>query len=271
MLAELRERAQDSYPAAVVRRFFELELLDRSFAIAAQLFVAMLPLIIVIVSVTLDPDSDFIPSQISDRFGLEGAADVSVRQLFTAPGPERAISWLAVIMSLLSAFSLSRRLSRTYGLIFGLPSLRRNQLWRGVAWIALQILLFGLGSELRAFRRDEGDILATLAGIVLLLVWFFGDMLAVKLLIPSIPRRLLVPTALLGSAGSLAVGAWAAVFMPHTFSTQAEQFGPIGVTFALFTLLLAVTLVIVIAPLLVAVWDQRKSGAVVRPPSDDDD
>jgi hypothetical protein len=86
----------------------------------------MLPLIIVIVSVTLDPDSDFIPSQISDRFGLEGAADVSVRQLFTAPGPERAISWLAVIMSLLSAFSLSRRLSRTYGLIFGLPSLRHS-------------------------------------------------------------------------------------------------------------------------------------------------
>jgi len=271
MIADLRARALDSYPAAVIRRFFELELIDRSFGIAAQLFVAMLPLIIVVVSVTLDPNSDFIPSQISDRFGLEGAADTSVRALFSAPGPERAISWLAVVMSLLSAFSLSRRLSRTYGLIFGLPPLRRNQLWRGVAWIALQIALFGFGSELRTFRREEGDVLAILAGILLLVVWFFGDIVAVKLLVPSIPRRLLVPTALLGSAGSLAVSGWAAVFMPRTFSTQAEQFGPIGVTFALFTLLLAVTLVIVIAPLMVAVWDHRKTGKAELPSSVDGD
>lgn len=271
MLAELRERAIDSYPAAVIRRFFELELLDRSFAIAAQLFVAMLPLIIVVVSVAVDPSSDFIPSQISDRFGLEGAADLSVRQLFSAPGPERAISWLAVVMSLLSAFSLSRRLSRTYGLIFGLPALRRNQLWRGVAWIGLQIVLFGLASELRTVRREEGDLLATLIGIVLLVVWFLGDLLAVKLLVPSITRRLLIPTALLGSAGSVALSGWSAVFMPHTFSSQAEQFGPIGVTFALFTLLLAVTSVIVIAPLLVAVWVQRKSGVAAPPPLDEDD
>lgn len=271
MIADLRERALDSYPVAVVRRFLELELIDRSFGIAAQLFVAMLPLIIVVVSVTLDPNSDFIPSQISDRFGLEGAADISVRALFSAPGPEHAISWLAIIMSLLSAFSLSRRLSRTYGMIFGLPSLRRNQLWRGAVWIALQIALFGLGSELRTFRREEGDVLATLAGILLLVIWFLGDMLAVKLLVPTISRRLLVPTALLGSLGSLGVSAWAAIFMPRTFSTQAEQFGPIGVTFALFTLLLAVTLVIVIAPLMVAVWDHRRTGAVERMPSEEAD
>jgi len=270
VIAEVRERVLDSYPAAVFRRFLELELLDRSFGIAAQLFVAMLPLIIVVVSVTLDPNSDFIPSQISERFGLVGAADTSVRALFSAPGPERAISWLAVVMSLLSAFSLSRRLSRTYGLIFGLPSLRRNQLWRGVAWIGLQILLFGLASELRTFRREEGDVLATLAGLLLLLVWFVGDLAAVKLLVPSIPRSLLIPTAALGSAGSLAVGAWAAVFMPHTFSTQAEQFGPIGVTFALFTLLLAVTLVIVLAPLMVAVWFHRWAGLTELPPPEDD-
>jgi hypothetical protein len=270
VLSRLRDRARDSYPAAVVRRFFELELLDRSFGLAAQVFVALLPLIIVIVSVMLDPNSDFIPSQISERFGLAGAADSAVRMLFSAPGPERAISWLAVVVSLLSAFSLSRRLSRTYGMIFGLPSLRRNQLWRGIAWIVLQMLLFGLASELRSVRRDEGDLLAMLAGIVLLVVWFFGDMAGVKLLVPSISRRLLVPTALLGSVGSLALSVWSAAFMPRTFSAQAEQFGPIGVTFALFTLILAATLVIVVAPLMVAVWDHRRSGAPELPPTDDD-
>jgi hypothetical protein len=260
-VADLKAYALDSYPAAVIRRFFELELLDRAFGLAAQLFVALLPLIIVIVSITVDPESDFIPNQISERFGLAGAADSAVKALFSAPGPVRAISWLAIVMSFLSAFSLSRRLSRTYGMIFGLPSLGRSELWRGVAWIFLQIVLFILASLLRDLRREEGDVITTLLGVVLMVVWFFGDVAGVKLLVPSIPRRLLFPTALLGSLGSVLLSVWSAIFMPRTFSDQALQFGPIGVTFALFTLLLAATVVTLIAPLLVAVWDQRRNGS----------
>jgi len=269
-LALFRELALDSYPTAVIRRFFELELLDRTFGLAAQLFVAMLPLIIVVVSVTLDPNSDFIPTQISERFGLYGAADSAVKALFNAPADVQAISWLAIVMSLLSAFSLSRRLSRTYGMIFGIPSLRRTELWRGLVWIGLQIVLIVLASQLRDVRREQGDLLAGLAGIVLLIVWFLGGLAGVKLLVPSIRRGLLVPTAILGSLGSLGLAAWSAIFMPKAFSDQALQFGPIGVTFALFTLLLGATLVILIAPLLVAVWDQRRNGIAELPVIEDD-
>lgn len=269
-VALFRELALDSYPTAVIRRFFELELLDRTFGLAAQLFVAMLPLIIVVVSVTLDPNSDFIPTQISERFGLYGAADSAVKALFNAPADVQAISWLAIVMSLLSAFSLSRRLSRTYGMIFGIPSLRRTELWRGLVWIGLQIVLIVLASQLRDVRREQGDLLAGLAGIVLLIAWFLGGLAGVKLLVPSIRRGLLVPTAILGSLGSLGLAAWSAVFMPKAFSDQALQFGPIGVTFALFTLLLGATLVILMAPLSVAVWDQRRNGIAELPVIEDD-
>lgn len=120
-------------------------------------------------------------------------------------------------------------------MIFGLPSLTRNQPWRGVAWIALQIALVTLASELRSVRRDEGDNLA----------------------------------ALLASAGSLGLSVWAGIVMPRAFSAKAEQFGPIGVTFALFTLILAATLVIVIAPLMVAVGEHRRDGIAELPAEGD--
>ncbi|MHB1067067.1 MAG: hypothetical protein ACYC2Z_06530 [Candidatus Nanopelagicales bacterium] len=258
--ARLREWALASYPAAVVRRFFDLELLDRSFGLAAQAFVALLPLLIVAVSVVLNSDGDVLATQITNRFGLSGAADVAVHALFRSEAAVRTISWLAVAMSVLSAFSLARRLSRTYARIFDLPSLRRSQLWRGVVWIAVQITLFSLASELRAIRRESGLVLAALAVVAILLLWFAADIAGLRLLVPTIPGSLLVPSAVLSGVGRAGLTAWATLYMPRLLTEHAEQFGPIGVTFALFTLILAGVLVLLIAPLLVAVWAQRREA-----------
>lgn len=261
---DIKDRILTSYPADVVRRFFELELLDRSFGLAAQAFVSMLPLLIVVVSVFVGGNQDVLAVQMSDRFGLAGAAAEAVRALFRSSTTVATISWLAVVMSTLSAFALSRRLSRVYAAIFGLPSLARNQLWRGLVWIALQLVLFAAASQLRAVRRDSGLVIAFIAITVLVIVWFLGDMVGLRLLVPSIPRRLLVPSALLGGIGRVGLTVWSAIYMPRSLSSQAEQFGPIGVTFALFTLILAGVFVYLSAPLLVSVWFRRRETA--KPP-----
>ncbi len=265
-MESLKDRVLSSYPADVVRRFFELELLDRSFGLAAQAFVSLLPLLIVVVSVFVGGNEDVVADQMSDRFGLAGAAAEAVRALFRASSVTVTISWLAVVMSALSAFSLSRRLSRVYASIFGLPSLARSQLWRGLVWIALQLVLFAAASELRSVRRDNGVGIAALAIVVLLAVWFFGDMAGLRLLVPTLPRRFLVPSAVLGGIGRVGLTVWSAIYMPRSLTSQAEQFGPIGVTFALFTLILAGVFVYLGAPLLVSVWFRRRDG--VTPPAD---
>lgn len=266
MLADLIRWVQDSYPYAVVRRFLDLELLDRSFGLAAQVFVALLPLIIVVVAVFAADDGQVIAEQMVDRFGLAGAADAAVRALFTTPGAGIAVSWLAIAMILLSAFSLSRRISRVYGSIFGMPSLQRSQLWRAFAWIAVQVALFSAVSFLRQVNRDFGPVISVLAIVTLLGVWFLGDVLGYRLLVPTVPRYLLVPTAIVSMVGRGGVGVWSAIYMPATLSEQAEQFGPIGVTFSLFTLILAGVIVNLAAPVIVTVWDERRRGAPERPP-----
>lgn len=266
-MGNLLEWLKRSYPFAVARRFFELELLDRSFALSAQVFVALLPIVIVIVSLFAVDGAAVVADQIIERLGLVGAATAAVRTLFSSPDGEMAISWFAILLSLISAFSLSRRLARAYAAIFGLPPLPRGQSWRGLVWIGLQVIVLLGASYLRAIYRDYGWFASTLAVIALLALWFGADYAGYRLLVPALRRATLIPAAAMGVVGHIGLSAWAAIYMPATLSNQALQFGPIGVTFSLFTFFLAAVVVILVAPLLVVVWQDRRAGIVREAPT----
>jgi hypothetical protein len=256
----LRERALASYPAAVVKRFFELEILDRSFGLAAQAFVALLPLVIIVVSAFLADGSEVIANSLGDRFGLDDAARGAVRVLFDHPGAA-TLSWLAVVVSLLSAFSLSRRLARVYAAIFEVTPLPRSKSWHGLVWILLQLTLFVVASMLRDVRAASGPLLAGLAVVGLLMLWFVADVAGLRLLVPRAPRHLIAASAVVSSLGRAGLAVWAYVYVPRSLSAQAEQYGPIGVTFAIFTYILAGVLVYLLAPLIVTTWTTWRSGS----------
>ena len=245
--------ARASYPAAVARRFFELELLDRSFALAAQAFVALLPIVILAVSAFVTDSAVTITNSIGDRFGLDDAARSAVRVLFEHPG-RATVSWLAILISLISAFSLSRRLARAYAAIFGVAPLPRRKSWHGLAWIALQVSLIIVASMLRELREGNGVGWAILAAAGLLVLWFVADVAGLRLLVPLAPVRLVVASALVSSGGRAVLAVWSFAYMPRSLSGQAEQYGPIGLTFAIFTYLLAGAIVYLVAPLLVTTW-----------------
>jgi membrane protein len=253
VVARTRGWFEASYPGAVVHRFFGLELLDRSFALAAQAFVALLPLVIVVVSAFVTDSAETISDSIGDRFGLDNAARAALRVLFEHPGTA-AISWLAILISLLSAFSLSRRLARTYAVIFEVAPLPRSKSWHGLVWIVLQMTLFVGASMLRDLREGNGAFWAVVGVLGLLVLWWAADVAGLRLLVPSAPRRLMVVSAVVSSLGRVCIAAWAAIYMPASLSKQAAQFGPIGVTFAIFTYILVGVLAYLIAPLLVTTW-----------------
>jgi membrane protein len=256
----MREWLLASYPAAVIRRFFELELLDRAFGLAAQAFVALLPLVIVIVSVFVEDTGEVISEQIGTRFGLDDAARTAIRGLFAESDDVKVVSWLAIAITAISAFSLARRLSRVFARIFDVPPLQRSESWRGLVWIGLQMAMFVAASTLRDIRSGSGVVAATLAVVTLIAVWFGADYAGLRLLVPSASRRLTVASAMVSSVGRVGLSAWAAIYFPPSLSDQAAQFGPIGVTFAIFTYILAGVLVYVTAPLLVTTWVQWRAG-----------
>lgn len=255
----IRDAVQASYPMAVVRRFIDLELLDRSFGLAAQAFVALLPLVIVTVSLFVADSGDTIANAIGNRFGLETAAQVALRALFSHP-TAATISWLAVAVSFLSAFSLSRRLARVYASIFGVPPLPRRKNWHGLVWIGLQVALLVLASMLRDLRTESGVVLATVAVVALLLLWFVADMAGLLLLVPAASRRLMMSSAVLSSLGRAGMAIYSFTYLSRSLDRQAQQYGPIGVTFGIFTYLLVAALVYVGAPLLATTWQSWREG-----------
>jgi hypothetical protein len=254
LIATVRGWVVESYPYAVVRRFLELELLERSVALAAQAFIALLPIVILVVSLFVTDVGATISEQFGDRLGLDSITTAAIEALFSENVGRRTISWLAVIMILVSAFSLARRLARVYANVFELPPLKRSENWRGLVWIVLQVVMMLLASTLKQVRDDRGWLLFVAAGIALVAVWFGTDMASLRLLVPSAATRLVVASAVVSTVGRIFVGVWTAVYFARSLSDQAQQYGPIGVTFALYTYLLVAVIVYVGSPLLVTTW-----------------
>jgi tellurite resistance protein TehA-like permease len=127
-------------------------------------------------------------------------------------------------------------------------------------WIGLQVVLLVLASMLRDLRMESGLPLATAAVVALMVLWFAADMAGLLLLVPAASRRLMAASAVLSSLGRLGMAAWSYLYLSRSLERQAEQYGPIGVTFGIFTYLLVAALVYVGAPLLVTSWQSWREG-----------
>jgi membrane protein len=145
----------------LVARIGQLELLDRSYTLAAQSFVALLPLILAIAAAFTSPGSNLVAQELVSRFGLVGAAARSVQDLIVVQ--MEGIYWTGLILTIYAAFTLSKRASRAYNAIWGTPQLPIRDQWRSIVWVVVQVGMILLVTELRDLARESGPALAILA------------------------------------------------------------------------------------------------------------
>ncbi len=250
-----------SYPWAVWERLVEVRFLDRALVIAAQEFVAVLPLVIILSSLLASDDSLAVANSIIDRFGLSGAAVLSVRALFAVPGDaQSSANVLGLAVVLFSALSLSRRVRATYEAAFRLAP-RRGGILSGFGWVGLQVVALVVGGWLRGFT-GHGPVVLVLVVAGLLLLWGWLTLLSARLLLADrVDRARLLPLVVATTVGLVLVNVYSAVWLPHTLSREASTFGPIGVAFTIFSWLLAIGFAIVVGAVLGAVWSERRLGA----------
>jgi uncharacterized BrkB/YihY/UPF0761 family membrane protein len=242
---------------AEVRR---VELLDRSYTVAASAFVALLPLTLVITGIFSSNAADSpVAQQLIDRLGLEGTAASAVRILIT--GGNLGLYPLGLVIVLYSAFSLSRRVARAYCVIWQVPQLPLGQQWRGLVWILVQVALLWSIAALRDAATTVGAALSLVVLVAAVTCWFVAEAASQHLLtMGRIPWRRLRLAAAFVAVGRLLMSAWFTVYMAGSLSRQAEQYGPIGVVFALFTGLFVVAAVILGGTLLAAVLTEPRNG-----------
>jgi membrane protein len=242
--------------------FVGLQGFDRAVALAGQAFTALIPLLIVYSAVVSDATGRDFADSLIRVFELDGSSAATLEQaIASANDVESQVSALGTALLVGSALSFTRALQRLYQLAFDERSLGLRAAKWGLIWLAIIIAILTLRPVILGAVHG-------LALLILSLAFAAGLWLCTPyvLLARRVPWRRLVPTALLTAVGMTGLEVCSAIWMPHTVSASAEQFGAIGVAFALLSWLVGAGLVLVVAAAGGAAIDERLAARRDHPP-----
>ena len=223
-----------------VEPLLRFNFIDRSLALGAQAFGAVIPLLIVIEAA--QPGKTSLADDLIDRFNLTGAAADSLRAAFATPTDQVTTTALSVLLLVVSTLSFTRRLQRLYEESWSLQGRGVRGTGWGLAWIAVFAVYLSLHPALDGLFSGLTSVLLSLAGAL-----FVGLFTPYLLLGRRIEWHRLLLQASLTAVGLTALGAWTAVYMPKAIGSSAGAYGAIGVAFALLTWLWGLGIVLVIA------------------------
>lgn len=241
---------------ARVRRFLSelarVELIDRSLALGAQMLLAIIPLLMVVGAfLPQDWGSDLL-AQVRDTIGVKDDVMEPLREAaLNDPATQPEVGLLSLVVALASATSFSRAMQRMYARAWDLPTFKGLRAVRGsVVWLLGWVAMLQITALL--VRSMTGVPLTGLFRIAVQLVantllWWWSARL---LLGGRVSWRNLLPGALLTGLLVVALGQLSSLFMPRFARTNLEQFGPLGVVFAIASWLVLFGGVLVVATVL---------------------
>jgi membrane protein len=239
---------------ASLRRFLDVEGTLQATVLAAQAFTSLIPFLVV--GAAFGPGDSDLSERIVDRFDLHGSAARSVEQLFNDSGQvESAVTWVSVIILILSALSFTRALQRMYQRAYGVGPTSWKEGWRGLAWLAAFASWLVVSSPVRGALEDVGGIvfaiaLSTVLGFV---VWLITP----RILLGPVDWRHLLPGATLSAVLAALLTAASGIYIPILMTWSAERYGLIGVAFTMQSWLLASAFVVVVGAVVGAVTSER--------------
>ena len=261
MLAEWIQRAAESVPGRCARRFVLIDGRNRSLILAGQAFTTIVPLLIITASAADATGGRSVGETFVQRFHLTGDSADSMRSLFERPpNAGGAMSLVGLVVLLASLLSLTRSLQRAYEAAWDLPPRGLPGTMNGLGGMSLLIaqllVLTLLTSALRGV--PAGTFIAGAVRFAAAVpLWLILQHL---LLSRRVPVRSLLPGAVVAAAGQLLVTAYSALWMPRVVALDAERYGLIGVTFALVSWLIVISLAVVAGAVLGAELAPKTPG-----------
>jgi membrane protein len=245
---QLRSRFESSFAVRAFDRFSAIDGKTRGLVIAGQAFTSLIPLFILVASFgDHDSKSSGLADSLILRFHLSGSAATAVRDLFTRPpGATGTLGVVSLVILLFSLLSLTRALQGVFESAWGFKPQGFRGTLNGLSGTTLfvteAIVLTILAAALR------GAPAATLLNAIIRLGAAFVLWLALQNLLLSrrVPWRELRRAALVATIGQAVFSFGSALYMPHLIAKDASNYGIIGVTLALITWLIALSVGIVI-------------------------
>jgi hypothetical protein len=240
-------RFERSLGGRFLAAFLELRAIDRALALASKLFIAILPLSILITALLSGQD---FGKQLVDRFGLTGSGAQAARSLFATPAQVQAgIGLFGFVILLSSILSFARALERVYLDCWELPAVTTGAVRNRMVWLAgciATVAVVSTGNEAAeaAGVGSLGWLLAFVVGGAFFL-WT-----AYVLLGRRIPARHLLLTGAVTGAAMLVLAVGSDVVMPGLVTHNTVRYGQIGFAFSLVSWLFAGAVLLVAATIL---------------------
>ncbi|WP_369212654.1 YhjD/YihY/BrkB family envelope integrity protein [Streptomyces flavofungini] len=228
----------------VVQQLVRVSILDMATRLAAQAFLACLPLLIAVASFCPRGVREELLRSLRTLLGAAGPVIAQTEELATG-GDTALHSWgaVGVLVALLSATAFTRALQRLCERSWELPRAAvRLVAWRWAVWLLVwAAMLIVQGTLRRAFGAGPalGVALQLIAAVLL---WWWTQHL---LLVGRVPWRLLLPGALLTGTGTVGLGAVSGLWLPRALRVSEDRYGALGSVFTLLSWLIVLFTVVV--------------------------
>ncbi|MFF3491764.1 YhjD/YihY/BrkB family envelope integrity protein [Streptomyces sp. NPDC002795] len=228
----------------IVQQLAHVTILDMATRLAAQAFLAALPMLIALASFCPQVVRRELLRSLRTLIGTSGPVVAQAEE--ATGGADSALhSWGAagVLVALLSATAFTRALQRLCERSWGLPhSGVRLVAWRWAVWLLVWVaMLIVQGALHRAF--GAGALLGyPLQFVAAALMWWWTQHL---LLAGRVPWPPLLPGALLTGAGVVAFCGVSGLWLPRALRMSVERYGALGSVFTVLSwLILFFTMVV---------------------------
>lgn len=251
-----------------IERFTAIGVVQASVVLAAQAFMALIPLLIGLAVIAPSGASHGVAEYARTRFGLSGETDEQVSKLVnTGDHVESGFTVLSLVIVLVSATSFTRALQRVYEGAWQIPKGGLRGSVRGLVWLLGLIVYLLVISVAIRLTTSHAVAISTLRRVMLtagsFTLWWITPFL---LLCGRVKMRALLVTAVLSTAAMLVAVGISGRFMPDKIRSSENRFGTIGAAFAIESWLVAIAGVVVVAAMLGALAAQSGGwlGALAR-------
>ena len=261
---ELERHPWIAFPLESFRRFRKIEGKHLALVIALNLFVAVIPLIIIGYAFieAFNPHRD-VGNLLVENLHLTGSTAQIVRDTFAnaSSGKNVALS-ISLISLLITGLDVSATAQIAFARAFTMTPLRGVQKYlRGAAWLILLLADTGAVVSLRSLATHHPLGYALAAGAALLMLEF-GFFLVTPRLLLDMPFkwRDLLPGAAVCTAAATVVHIVAVFFLRNWVGAYGHAYGGFGVSLALAAFVGIIASFWVWIAAVMGVWWERKAG-----------
>ena len=221
-----------SVPTAIVRRFFQIEGIRKAMLMAFNLYISILPLMIIMFAFVSRVRRRISLSQVFiEQFHLKGeTAQVVLGAFPRTDNIIKVASVIAIGSFALSGFDVASVFQKTFAESWNVKQLKG---WRGPVrggiWFVAVFATFALGQVLQRIPSRHGPLgyLVTMPIVLTMNYWFW--LITPRLLLDKqLNSRDLRPGAILGMVGSTALWVLSLVILPGWFDWYGRGFGGVG-------------------------------------------